>query len=124
MGKRSKQKEELSFPNIGRTQLVVFGMPRVLGTRLTVYDLVDDLSFQSIQKVCEHRELEFEVAVEALTYCAGQYCGDNREDTFCNQCSKSQLDSQSNEQLPNGWEVAARLLKSLDDCDGIADVQR
>ena len=108
---------DAGFPHIGRSELVVFGMPRILGTRLTVYNIVTDLTYQSVETVSTERNLEPAILAEALAYCASQSCGSDPQNAFCTECSK---DGSPEDELPdepcfNGWEMAADLIATLKD---------
>lgn len=89
--------ESLSQTNkiIIRTRDVCNSRPRIIGTRLEVYNVVSDLysNTMSLKEYAQEREVSLPILLEALNYCRNLECQKTTDpsDKFCSGCILSTL---------------------------------
>lgn len=69
------------------TKEVLFGMPRIEGRRISVYNIISNLwNDRNINEYCELFELSKEDVLGALSYCKELDCQKNNVIQFCDGC--------------------------------------
>lgn len=76
----------MKFNKIGRNENISFGQPIVLGTRLTVFDVVFGVLNDGVIEYSHDHKLGIEDINEAVNYCKELACQNSLHGKFCNGC--------------------------------------
>lgn len=92
------------FAYIGRDKNVSWNQPIILGSRLTVYNVITGINGDGLEYIDEH-ELNLNVIKEALNYCSTLECQKDKNGNFCDGCVLNSL--------KNGWKVNKNDFKEI-----------
>lgn len=99
-----------SFPSqinkVIRTSEVCFGRPRIINTRLEVYNIVSDIetmTMNEIVKYCEDWEIDLMSVTSAVDYCKKLECQKIQFpfERYCSGCILSTLHEEYNYNIPS-----------------------
>jgi hypothetical protein len=85
------------YKSVERNQAISWNQPKIIGRRLTVFDVVYGIYKEGLNDYMEAFELDRDIVKDAANYCASLECQKDKNGNFCNGCVLNSL--------KNGWKV-------------------